>query len=265
MQQISRCGLASLLVVIAACAMAACADDNEPAATPTSPSPRGVAGAQGVTLASLSLSESAVFGQQGVVGSVTLSGSAPSGGALVTLSSTDSVARVNQNVMVTAGTSSATFTVDTSTVGATTPVTINASYGGVSRSASLSVKPPQVVAAFTVTSPTKGSGGCVLLSIERADCTLDGRGSKGPITQWIWRYWTGNNPVTRLDDEAASTLQLPTRCLIFDGGRGGDGPGGDRYVHLTIELVVQDREGNRSAPVVQAARLYPNRLCGFTY
>jgi hypothetical protein len=56
-----------------------------------------------------------------------------------------------------------------------------------------------------------------------------------------------------------------SKCLIFDGGRGGDGTGGDRYVHMTVELVVQDREGNRSAPVVQPARLYPNRLCGFTY
>ena len=103
------------------------------------------------------------------------------------------------------------------------------------------------------------------LSIERADCTLDGRASKGPITRWIWRYWTGNSPVTRVDTEAASTLQFLTGCLIFDGGRGGDGPGGDRYVQMTIELVVQDREGNRSVPVTQPARLYPNRLCGFTY
>jgi len=265
MQHTSRCGSRGVLVFILAAGLAACADDNTPS-TPTSPSPRGsVAGVQGVSLSSLSLSESSVFGQRGVVGSVTLSGSAPSGGALVELSSTDSAARVSQNVLVTAGTTTATFAVDTSTVGATTPVTINASYGGVSRSASLTIKPPQVIAAFTVNSPTKGAGACMLLSTERADCTLDGRGSRGPITQWIWRYWTGNNPVTRLDDEGVSTKQLLTKCLIFDGGRGGDGPGGDRYVQMTIELVVQDREGNRSAPVVQAAKLYPNRMCGFTY
>jgi hypothetical protein len=225
-----------------------------------------VAGAQGLSLASLSLSESAVFGQQGVVGSVSLSGSAPSGGAQVALSSSHSAAKVGQSVLVTAGTTSATFAIDTSSVGATTPVTINASYGGVTRSASLTVRPPQVTAAFVVTSPTKGAGACVLgPTTNQADCVLDARGSTGPIERFAWRYWTGNNPVGHATTDAMSRVQFSSNCLIFDGGRGGDGPNGDRYVHLQVELVVQDREGNRSAPVVQPARLYPNRLCGFTY
>ena len=264
MQHTFRCGCRGLLVVLLAAGVTACADDQS-ASTPTSPSPPSVAGAQGVSLASFSLSESAVFGQQGVVGSVTLTASAPSGGAVVALSSNHSSAKVGQSVLVAAGSTSATFAIDTSTVGATTPVTINASYGGTTRSASLTVRPPQVTAAFTVTSPAKGTNACMLLSTARADCTLDGRSSNGPIVRWIWRYWTGNNPVTHIDDQGLSTLQLSTQCLIFDGGRGGDAPGGDRYVHMQVELVVQDREGNRSAPVVQPARLYPNRLCGFTY
>jgi hypothetical protein len=264
MQHTFRCGFRGLLVVLLSAGVAACADDDQPS-TPTSPSPRSVAGTQGVSLASLSLSESAVFGQQGVVGSLSLSGSAPSGGAQVAVSSSHSAAKVGQSVLVTAGTTTATFAIDTSSVGATTPVTINASYGGATRSASLTVRPPQVTAAFTVASPTRGVSACVLVSTEQADCRLDGRASTGPIERWIWRYWTGNNFVTHVDDEGVATLQLSSKCLIFDGGRGGDGPGGDRYVHMTIELVVQDREGNRSAPVVQPARLYPNRLCGFTY
>ena len=36
-------------------------------------------------------------------------------------------------------------------------------------------------------------------------------------------------------------------------------------IQMTIELVVQDRLGNRSSPVRRALRLYPNRLCGFSY
>jgi hypothetical protein len=200
------------------------------------------------------------------MGSVTLTGSAPAGGAVVALSSSHIAARVGQNVMVAGGGTTATFAIDTSSVGATTPVTINASYGGVTRSAFLTVRPPQITAAFTVTSPTKGAGACVLgPTTDQADCVLDARGSTGPIERWVWRYWTGNNPVGHATTDAMSRVQFSSRCLIFDGGRGGDGSSGDRYVHMQIELVVQDREGNRTDPVVQPVRLYPNRLCGFTY
>jgi hypothetical protein len=34
---------------------------------------------------------------------------------------------------------------------------------------------------------------------------------------------------------------------------------------MTVQLIVQDRAGTRSAPVQRSIRLYPNRMCGFSY
>jgi hypothetical protein len=64
---------------------------------------------------------------------------------------------------------------------------------------------------------------------------------------------------------AMSRPALPTRCAFLDGSRGGDNPDGTKYVQMTIELVVEDGWGARSAPVHRAVKLYPNSLCGFSY
>jgi hypothetical protein len=92
------------------------------------------------TLSSLTLSPSSVTGGNSSTGTVTLSGLAPAGGAQVMLSSSNTgVARVPSSVTVAAGTNSATFTVNTSSVLFSTSVTISASYGTVSKSANLQV------------------------------------------------------------------------------------------------------------------------------
>ena len=62
-----------------------------------------------------------------------------------------------------------------------------------------------------------------------------------------------------------SALQLDSECRFFDNARGGDDANGNRYIQMTVELVLQDRNNVRTAPVRRAVRLYPNRLCGFTY
>ena len=98
-----------------------------------------------------------------------------------------------------------------------------------------------------------------------ADCALDGSPSTGPVERWTWTYWTAKNPLSHVSTQASSAMNLSTGCAFFEGARGGDGPNGDRYIVMEVELVVQDREGNRSAPVRQPVRLYPNRLCGFNY
>ncbi len=95
-----------------------------------------------VALSSLSLNPSTVVG--GLLGSstgtVTLSGPAPSGGAVVSLSSSNaSVASVPASVTVPAGATSASFTVNTSIVVVSTSVTISGSYNGTTQSASLTV------------------------------------------------------------------------------------------------------------------------------
>src|SRR5437588_186495 len=112
-----------------------------------------------VTLSTLSLNPTTVTGGDSSTGTVTLSGPAPSGGAQVALSSSDtSVATVPSSVTVAAGATSATFTVSTSTVTASTIVTISASYAGVTKTASLTVNPapppPPTLSSLTLNPST---------------------------------------------------------------------------------------------------------------
>ncbi len=95
-----------------------------------------------VSLSSLALNPTSVTGGNSSTGTVTLSGAAPSGGAQVTLSSSNTaVARVPSSVTVAAGATSATFMVSSSAVAASTTVTISATYSGATRLASLTVTP----------------------------------------------------------------------------------------------------------------------------
>ena len=106
------------------------------------------------TLSSLTLNPTSVTGGNSSTGTVTLSGAAPSGGARVALSSSNTAASVPSSVTVAAGATSATFTVGTSAVAASTTVTISAAYGGATRSVSLAVTPapppPPTVSSLTL-------------------------------------------------------------------------------------------------------------------
>ena len=115
------------------------------------------------SLSSLAVNPTSVVGGNSSTGTVTLSGPAPSGGAQVALSSSNTTAaRVPASVTVAAGATSAAFTVSSSVVSASTAVTISVSYGGVSRTASLTVKPvppPAPTLASLTLSPTSVIGG----------------------------------------------------------------------------------------------------------
>jgi hypothetical protein len=107
---------------------------------------------QAHALAALSLSPASLVGGNGSVGTATLTSAAPSGGAVVTLASSNtSTATVPANVTVAAGATSATFTIGTASVSASTSVTITGAYGGATRSATLTVTPVAQTATLTVT------------------------------------------------------------------------------------------------------------------
>src|SRR5205807_1857642 len=114
-----------------------------------------------LTLSSLTLSPTSVIGgSQSATGTVTLSGPAPSGGAVVSLSSSNpSVAAVPAGVTVPAGASTASFAVTTGAVVASTTVSITASFGGATRTASLAVTPPPVTLSSLTLNPTSVVGG----------------------------------------------------------------------------------------------------------
>jgi len=92
------------------------------------------------TLSLLTLSPSSVVGgEQSSRGTVTLSAPAPAGGAVITLSSNNGAASVPASILIPAGASSASFTVNTSIVLISTSATISGHYGGATRTATLAV------------------------------------------------------------------------------------------------------------------------------
>ena len=96
----------------------------------------------GAVLTSLTLNPSSVTGGAPSTGTVTLSAPAPTGGAAVSLSSSNAaVGAVPANVIIGAGATSATFTVNTTAVTTSTAVTVSASYAGVTQTNSLTVTP----------------------------------------------------------------------------------------------------------------------------
>jgi hypothetical protein len=93
------------------------------------------------TLATLSLNPTGVKGGGSVTGTVTLSAPAPANGATVTLTrSNPALASVPASVLVSAGTTSKSFTVTTVATRRNASVTISASYAGVTKSATLTIK-----------------------------------------------------------------------------------------------------------------------------
>jgi Subtilase family len=110
-----------------------------------------------LTLSSLALNPASVTGGSPSTGTVTLSGSAASG-ATVYLSSSASAATVPASVTVAAGASSANFTVSTNAVTVSTPVSISASYPGMTKAATLTVAPPGT-SAGTYTLTITGTSG----------------------------------------------------------------------------------------------------------
>ena len=91
------------------------------------------------SLSALTPSATSATGGTSIPATVTLSGAAPSGGAVVTLSTSNAAAaRVPATVTVPAGQTSRSFTITTFAVTTNTPVTITGTYG-VSRSATITV------------------------------------------------------------------------------------------------------------------------------
>ena len=102
------------------------------------------------SLVSVSIKPSSITAGQPATGTVTLSGAAPAGGAVVSLASANPAASMPSSITVPASASSANFTVSTSPVTAPTAGNITASYGDVTKSATFTVNPPVPVALLAL-------------------------------------------------------------------------------------------------------------------
>jgi hypothetical protein len=111
-------------------------------------------------LSSLSLNPAIVSGGQSATGTISLSGAAPSGGMVVSLSSANPAATVPSSVTVPANMATANFAVSTASVTSTTTGNIVATYGGVTKSATITVTAlaPATLSSLSL-SPSTVSGG----------------------------------------------------------------------------------------------------------
>ncbi|MGJ5817302.1 S8 family serine peptidase [Paludibaculum fermentans] len=130
------------------------------------------------TLASFSMSAVPISGGKVISPvSLTLDGPAPAGGANVTLVSSGAEATPPAVVTIPAGaTSSAYFSIPTSFVASATAVTITATYGGVSKAVTVTIKPTDL-SSLSV-SPTSVKGGAKFYLI----AGLDGPAIAGGVT-----------------------------------------------------------------------------------
>ena len=128
------------------------------------------------SLSAVTLSPTSVVGGTSSQGTVTLTGAAPAGGLIVSLSSNNTAATVPGSVTVASGSTAANFTAATTAVGAATPVTITATHAGVTRTASLSVNPQGTTVSLTVTASGR-SGERVTSSPTGINVAVTGSGS----------------------------------------------------------------------------------------
>ena len=99
------------------------------------------------TITAFNATPSTVNGGATVTYSVTLSGAAPTGGALISLNSSATSVIPNTSVSLLGGTTSGQTTVVTQNPGSTTQVTVTASYGSSSKQQTITVNP---VAAYSI-------------------------------------------------------------------------------------------------------------------
>ena len=187
-----------------------------------------------VTVSSVTASPATIGGGNSTTGTVVLTGSAPTGGVVVALSSNSpSVASVPANVTVPAGATSATFPITTHALNSPTSVTISASYAGQNSSTTVRVAPfvsPNLatIATVTVSSETPAYQ---QLGIKAVDGIVDGSPTPGDYTKewatngqlagaWIGLTWT--LPVTTsqvvLYDRPNLSDNITSGTLSFSNG-----------------------------------------------
>jgi peptidoglycan/xylan/chitin deacetylase (PgdA/CDA1 family) len=199
-------------------------------------------------LVSLSVSPSSVVGGTGSTGTVTLNGPAPSGGAVVSLSSSNpSVASVPSSVTVGNGNTSAAFPVTTVAVSSTTAVNISALYGGVNRSSPLTVNPPPLALVSLSVSPSSVVGG----TGSTGTVTLNGPASSG-------------GAVVSLSSGNPSVASVPGNVTIESGNTSAAFPVSTVAVSSTTAVNISALYGgvNRSSPLTVETPAHPISLTG---
>ena len=106
-------------------------------------------------LSSISVSPTTIVNDRTGTATVKLSGPAPTGGAVVTLSASNANASVPSSLTISAGATSKTFTVTAGKPAVSTSVTITASFGGTSKTTTVKIA-PLALSSMSITSSVVG-------------------------------------------------------------------------------------------------------------
>jgi hypothetical protein len=117
----------------------------------------------------MTLNPTVVTGSKPSVATITLNEPAPTGGAVIRLSSSNAaVAAVPASITLAAGTTSKNFTITTKAVASASAVDISAAYGGSTRTATLTVQPPALstllIGLSAINGPCQTANGKVTLN-----------------------------------------------------------------------------------------------------
>jgi hypothetical protein len=205
-----------------------------------------------------------VQSQQESVGTVTLTTEAPSGGITIELSTSDrDTARPAQStVTVPAGSTTATFRIETTTVGLSTDVQITARYQSVAINQILRVTIPPPAARFTVKGEQRGEDRCTLVNNNGDnDCRVDASASSGVVKVYTYTYQIGSTTIVDGKTDRVGDVDIPSCDFYKDRSTNDDG--GDRYLNVDISLQIEDREGAKSSITKKTVRFYVNGYCGY--
>jgi hypothetical protein len=210
---------------------------------------------------SLTLSAATVVGGDPLPATIALTAPAPAGGAIVTLAAADPIS-VPPSVTVSAGQTSASFTLLTREVGGDISGTITATYGGGTATATLAVtRPKNARAAFGVTGPVQSETCTLSDNGNTLNCTFNGSESTAPgrITAWDWTYGVSS---TRSQTTNTEVLTNPAfDCSMIPPA---PFPAGTTFLTMVVRLKVHDELGNVSEEVSHDdIRLLPQGSCGY--
>jgi len=165
-----------LFLVLAVAALGACSRDPHVTSSLTGPGQpaepfRAVKPPPTVGFKSFSITPTSVAGGASAAGSLRLSSTAPTGGTVVTLASSDAAAQVPASITIPAGQATGSFTVTTVAVATNHTATITATAGTSTASVTMTVNAPTITSvALAPASITAGAGstGTVTLSAAAA-------------------------------------------------------------------------------------------------
>jgi len=216
-------------------------------------------------LSTFTISPTRVQSQQQATGTVTLTTEAPSGGITIDLSTSDrDTARpASSSVTVPAGSTTATFRIESTTVAVSTDVQITARYLNVAINQIIRVTIPPPVPRFTVTGSSRGEDKCTITNGSGDnDCRVDATASSGVPRFYIYTYAIGSTTVTDGKTDKTGDVDISSGCDFFKDHSTND-DNGDKYLNVDVSLQIEDREGVRSGFARKTVRFYTAGNCGY--